>query len=163
MSIVTQPRRRRNDDPPVVSVGTEHRDIGEPIPPRTGTWPDYRSELDPGDVEADPADWPDWTDDWHWEPTEPVAGRVRPCSPSQAEAEATRIAERRAGRIGEPYQDSPYAFKAGAYESLYGELYQCYLDAQALLQRARLLREFEPDETPLLDWVDEPTSTESFA
>ena len=46
MSTVTQPRPRRNDIPllsppswrdgdvPVVSVGTEHRDVGEPIPAR---------------------------------------------------------------------------------------------------------------------------------
>jgi len=58
MSTVTQPRPRRNDIPllsppswrdgdvPVVSVGTEHRDIGEPIPARPPTDVETPEEAD---------------------------------------------------------------------------------------------------------------------
>jgi len=53
-------------EPCVVCLGTEHRDVGEPIPPRP-----VAAERDPWDVEADPADWPDDVDNWHWFPTPP--------------------------------------------------------------------------------------------
>lgn len=67
-------------------------------------------------------------------PGEPIPPRrPRPFSPSQAEAEATAIAERCAGLPSE----SLYAFKAGAYESLYGELYQHYLDAVGKAERMK--------------------------
>jgi hypothetical protein len=129
MSIVAKPRPRRNDEPPVVSIGTEHRDRGEPIPPR----------------------------------------RPSPFSPSQAEAEATAIAERCAGLPSE----SLYAFKAGAYESLYGELYQHYLDARS--QGVPWMHDDELPELPDSAYFDpsegdwggrpepEPAQTESIA
>jgi hypothetical protein len=128
MSTVTRTRRPINTraaECPVVSVGTEHRDRGEPIPARTGTWPDYRSEI-------------------------AAVRRPRPFSPSQAEAEATAIAERCAGDTA---GESRYPYMCGAYGSLYGELYQHYLDALADAERYR--RGYYPF------FSDELASTES--
>ena len=51
---------------PVVVVVAIARTDGEPIPPR----PDVSIVLDPWDVEADPADWPDDTENWLWVPTD---------------------------------------------------------------------------------------------
>jgi hypothetical protein len=80
------------------------------------------------------------------EPVEPVRyRRPRPLSPSQAEAEAVRISEECAGPVGDPHRQSPHPFKCGAWESLYGELYQHYLDAQAELRRARTELAFWPE------------------
>ena len=63
--------------------------------------------------------------------------RPRPFSPSQAKAEAVAIAERACGRVAGRPGSTFYAFKTGAYESLYGELYQHYLDAVAEAERYR--------------------------
>jgi len=55
-------------EPCIVCLGTEHRDVGERIPPRPT---DVNIVRDPWDVEADPADWPDDTENWYWSPTPP--------------------------------------------------------------------------------------------
>jgi hypothetical protein len=71
---------------------------------------------------------------------EPIPPRPRPLSPSQAEAEATRIAVRCSGPIDGPGGSTyyrHYAFKCGAYESLYGEIYQRHLDALATIERMK--------------------------
>jgi hypothetical protein len=53
-------------EPCIVCLGTERRDVGEPIPPRPSD-----VELDPWDVECDPEDWPADVDNWYWAPTPP--------------------------------------------------------------------------------------------
>jgi hypothetical protein len=70
----------------------------------------------------------------HRDRGEPIPPRPRPFSPSQAEAEANAIAERAAGDTA---GESRWPFKAGAYESLYGELHQHYLDALATIERMK--------------------------
>ena len=122
MSTVTEPRPRINprpDDPPVVSVGTEHRGPGEPIPARL-TADDLESIVRYGHIGD--------------EPVEGRVRRLRPLSPTQAQAQVAAIARAQTGKIrGGRY----WIARCAAWLSLYGQLYQMYLDAQAEAERYR--------------------------
>ncbi len=73
-------------------------------------------------------------------PAEPVRLTDRAKSPSQAD----ELAQCTAMKLAGPRESiSPYM--VGAYRSLYGELYQHYLDARAELQRARTELAFWPE------------------
>jgi hypothetical protein len=80
-------------------------------------------------------------------PAEPVRlSRVK--SPSQAEAAAEATARRCAGP-----RESLSPYQVGAYQALYAELYQHYLDAMASTERAKHALDYWPDECPELDGV----------
>lgn len=68
---------------------------------------------------------------------EPIPPRtVRPFTPEEAEAEALSIAEKCVGLLDRPTATA-YAYKAGAYESLYVELYRHWLASQAEVEELK--------------------------